>query len=423
MNGSVLSPMRTILDTFGQIFRTLWAHKLRSFLTMFGIAWGVGSLLLLVGLGEGFRTGNARQLNEIGENIMFIFPGRTPAIPGNQNSGRQYKLNYQDYQDVLRECPHVRAAVPVLSRGDLRAVSEWNSANGQVIGAEPQFRGVRFLPMNQGRWLSTQDESERRNVAVLGSEVAKNLYPGHPIVGTFILLNSQRFEIIGTLSPVGRGDNNSTNQRIYVPYSTMSTYFPLKGEGEANAISFINYQPRSRDEHVLTRNEVRRVVARNHGFDYNNEDAFDEWDTIRSAQMVGKIFDAMNMFLGSVGLVTLALGAIGIINIMLVSVTERTREIGLRKALGATNRSILFQFFMEGVLLTVVSGGIGMGMAAAFMAALGTLPSPPGFDTPKLVASSATLAIVSLSLAGIIAGVYPARKAAMLTPVDALRAD
>ena len=423
MHAAVFTPMRTVIDTFAQIFRTLWAHKLRSFLTMFGIAWGVGSLLLLVGLGEGFRTGNVRQLNEIGENIMFIFPGRTPTITGNQNSGRQYKLTYQDYLDIVRECPDVLAAVPVLSRQDLRAVSEWNSANGQVLGAEPQFRGVRFLPINQGRWLSDLDESERRNVAVLGSEVAKNLYPGNPIVGTYMLLNGQRFEVIGVLRPVGRGDNNSTNQRIYIPFSTMSTYFPLKGEGEQRAISFINFQPRVRDQHILARDEVRRVIARNHGFDYHNEDAFDEWDTIRSAQMVGKIFDAMNMFLGSVGLVTLGLGAIGIINIMLVSVSERTREIGLRKALGATNRSILFQFFMEGVLLTLVSGGIGMALAAAFMAALGTLPSPPGFDTPKLVASSATLAIASLSIAGIIAGVYPARKAAMLTPVEALRAD
>src|SRR5512133_3208524 len=109
MRAAVFSPMRTAIDTFAQIFRTLWAHKLRSFLTMFGIAWGVGSLLLLVGLGEGFRTGNVRQLNEIGENIMFIFPGRTPTIPGNQNSGRQYKLTYQDYVDIVRECPDVIA--------------------------------------------------------------------------------------------------------------------------------------------------------------------------------------------------------------------------------------------------------------------------------------------------------------------------
>jgi putative ABC transport system permease protein len=238
-----------------------------------------------------------------------------------------------------------------------------------------------------------------------------------------MLLNGLRFEVIGALDPVGRGDNNSTNQRVYIPYSTMSTYFPLTGEGEAGAVSWVNYQPRTRDGHELARKQVRRVVARNHGFDYSNDDAFEEWDTIRSAQMVGKIFDAMNMFLGSVGLVTLALGAIGIINIMLVSVSERTREIGLRKALGATNRSILFQFFMEGVLLTLVSGGVGMAFAASLMAALGKLPSPPGFDTPKLVASSATLAILSLSLAGIVAGLYPARKAATLTPVEALRAE
>ncbi len=415
--------MRTLFDTFAQIFRTLWAHKLRSFLTMFGIAWGVGSLLLLVGLGEGFRTGNRRHLDEIGENIMFIFPGRTPAVPGNPNSGRWYKLTYRDYQDITRECPDVLTAAPLLSRQDLRAVSEWNSANGQVIGSEPQFRGIRYLPVKQGRWLTAQDEGERRNVAVLGSEVAKNLYPGHPVLGTFMLLNGLRFEVIGVLDVVGRGDNNSTNQRIYIPYSTMATYFPLTGEGDAGALSSVNYQPRSREGHIVARDEVRRVVARNHGFDYHNEDAFEEWDTIRSAQMVGKIFDAMNMFLGSVGLVTLALGAIGIINIMLVSVSERTREIGLRKALGATNRSILFQFFMEGVLLTLVSGGIGIAFAAVLMAALGKLPSPPGFDTPKLVASSATLALTSLSLAGIVAGLYPARKAALLQPVEALRSE
>ena len=413
--------MQPVVDIFGQVFRTLWAHKLRSFLTMFGIAWGVGSLLLLVGLGEGFRTGNRRQLDEIGENIMFVFPGRTPSIGGNQNSGRFYKLTYQDYHDIVRECPHVASATPVLQRQDLRSVSEWNSGSGQVIGVEPQFRGIRFLPMAQGRWLNDQDLKERRNVAVLGTEMVKNLFPGHPVLGSSILINGLRFEVVGVLRSVGRGENNSTNQRVYIPYSTMAVYYPLKGEGNADALSFINYTPTVRDDHEIARDEVRRVIARNHDFDYRNEDAFDEWDTIQSAEMVGKIFDAMNAFLGSVGLVTLALGAIGIINIMLVSVTERTREIGLRKALGATNRSILFQFFMEGVLLTLVSGGLGMGAAAALMSALGTLPQPQGFDTPKLVASSATLAIVSLSIAGIVAGLYPARKAAMLTPVEALR--
>jgi putative ABC transport system permease protein len=162
-------------------------------------------------------------------------------------------------------------------------------------------------------------------------------------------------------------------------------------------------------------------VARNHGFDYRNEDAFDEWDTIRTVDSVGKIFDAMNAFLGSVGLVTLTLGAIGIINIMLVAVADRTREIGLRKAVGATNGSIMFQFFVEGAFLTVLSGGVGMGFAAILMAALSRLPSPAGFDPPKLVPSTAALAIGALAIAGVAAGLYPARRAALLQPVEALR--
>jgi putative ABC transport system permease protein len=175
------------------------------------------------------------------------------------------------------------------------------------------------------------------------------------------------------------------------------------------------------DEHLVAKDEVEKLVARNHGFDYHDKNAFEGWDTIQSSQMVGKIFDAMNLFLGAVGMVTLALGAIGVVNIMLITVSERTREIGLRKALGATNRSILLQFFLEGTLLTLLSGLIGMGTAAAFMAVLGTQHGPGGFDPPKLVPSTAMLAIGSLTLAGVVAGLYPARKAAMLQPVEAMR--
>jgi putative ABC transport system permease protein len=202
----------------------------------------------------------------------------------------------------------------------------------------------------------------------------------------------------------------------------MRQYFPPLNVGSVqDAISFMNYQPRTRDVHEVAKTEVHKIIARNHGFDYTIPEAFDEWDTIKSVDQVGKIFDAMNLFLGSVGLVTLALGAIGIINIMLVAVADRTREIGLRKALGATNRSIMFQFFIEGAFLTLLSGGLGMGGAAALMAALSTLPQPPGFDTPKLVPTTAALAIGSLAFAGVVAGLYPARKAATLQPVDALR--
>ena len=240
-------------------------------------------------------------------------------------------------------------------------------------------------------------------------------------MGASIILNDISFEVIGTVQRVGRGDDNSTNMRGYVPYHVMATLFPLKGEGHEYSISFINYQPRVTDEHLLAQDEVRKIVARNHGFDFHDKNAFEGWDTIQNSKAVGLIFDAMNMFLGAVGLVTLALGAIGVINIMLVTVSERTREIGLRMALGATRRSILAQFFLEGVSLTLFSGLIGMGLAAGLMAVLGLQPGEGGFDPPKLVPATAILAIGSLTLAGVIAGLYPARKAAMLQPVEALR--
>ncbi|HLX82943.1 MAG TPA: ABC transporter permease [Terriglobales bacterium] len=413
--------MQMVIDVFAQIFGTLWAHKLRSFLTMFGIAWGVGSLLLLVGLGEGFRSGNKRGLSEYGENIMMIFPGRAPAVQGSINSARQYRLTYQDYLDIKKESPHIKAITPVLATTDVHAVSEFATASGQLTGAEPQYNGIRFLPLKLGRWLNDLDETQKRNVIVLGDEMTRNLFPGRPAVGAFVLMNGFRFEVVGTLKRVGRGDDNSTNTRAYIPFQVMRSNFPIKGEEAFDAITAINFQPRIADEHLIALDEAHRVIARNHHFDYRDEDAFEGWDTVKQAQMMGTIFDAMNEFLGTVGLVTLALGAIGVVNIMLIAVTERTREIGLRKALGATNRSIMLQFFAEGILLTLASGLIGMGLAGGLMALLSNYNGAGGFDPPRLVPRTAILAIASLAVAGVAAGLYPARKAAGLEPVEALR--
>ena len=413
--------MRMLLDIIRQSMATLWAHKLRSFLTMFGIAWGVGSLLLLVGLGEGFRSGQTKQLANLGQDIMFIFPGRIPAVEGSLQSGLTYHFTYDDYLALRNQARTLKTVSAVINREDIRAVSDYGSTNGQVFGIAPEYNQIRNVPVGTGRWLNDQDNVEHRRVAVVGWELLKNVFPGRPAVGATILLNGVRFDVIGVLAKVGQDGNNGTNARIFVPIETMRELFPLKGDNVENAISFINYRPLNKAEHLASKTEVHEIIARRHNFNPKLEDAFEDWDTIENSQRVDKIFNAMDYFLGVVGLVTLGLGAIGIINIMLVSVAERTKEIGLRKALGATHQNIMTQFFVEGAFLTAFSGGIGLAITIAFVTVLAMLPAPEGFDTPRIVPLSALAAIASLTIAGVSAGLYPACKAALLPPVEALR--
>jgi putative ABC transport system permease protein len=414
--------MQWLVDILGQIFSTLWSHKLRSFLTMFGIAWGVGSLLLLLGLGEGFRSGNQKRLDTVGENVMFIFGGRIPAGNNSMLASRYYHLTYDDYRSLLQQ-EHIAAATPVISRGDLHLASDWGTSNGQVFGIEPAFQKIRTTPLAQGRLLNDLDVDQKRPVAVIGTEMVRILFPGRPAVGGTILINGLRFEVVGTLKMIGRGKNINDNQRVLIPFTEMRENFPLTGEGNREALSYINFQPRERSMHWYAKSEARMAIAANHRFDPQTPDAFDDWDSLETAETIGKLSDAMNTFLGAVGLVTLGLGAIGVVNIMLVNVSERTREIGLRKALGATSRNILFHFFLEGLIITGLSGLAGLAGAWGVTRLLALLPPMEGFDMPHIVPLSAAMAMGGLALAGIFAGLYPARQAAKLQPVEALRAE
>jgi putative ABC transport system permease protein len=415
--------MQSFSDTLGQVFQAIAANKLRTFLTMFGIAWGVGSLLVLVGLGEGFRSGQRRNLSHLGNDLVMMWNGNIPAVANQHTGMRPYELTMGDAAAVSR-LPEVRAVTVELSRSDLYEVSQWSNTSSHVMGVTPNYAAVRYIPLATGRFLDDADLAQNRRVAVLGFKAANILFNGRPMLGETITINGTAFSVVGAVDKISRGNNDWDDQKVYLPVTTMQQMFPLKGDNiPEDALTSIQYQPTTKGDAVAAVAAVHRVIGERHGFDPTLTDAFQEWDTIEEMKMIGAIFTAMDVFLGGVGIVTLGLGAVGIINIMLVSVTERTSEIGLRKALGATKGSILSQFFWEGLLLTGISGVIGIVLSAGFMGLLqyALTDKMPGWDPPRLVPWSAALALTALVLSGVAAGLYPASKAAQMDPVEALR--
>jgi putative ABC transport system permease protein len=279
------------------------------------------------------------------------------------------------------------------------------------------------MELGEGRPINEADFTEVRNVAVIGDDVKKQLFAERRTVGSEIRISGIPFLIIGELKhkDQNNGYNGLDGRKILIPYTTMAKNFPDPRFTDNGYLSDIVMVPVSADVHEDAVRQVKNVLARLHGFDPTDEGALWVWDTVESARLVGSIFDSMQLFLGFVAVVTLSLGGVGVMNIMLVSIAERTREIGLKKAIGATRRRILLDFFLESLTLTMTSGFVGLLFAWGVSSLVNRLPMPAYFSGLPITRTTAAIAFLTLTAVGILSGIYPARRASKLSPVEALR--
>ncbi len=406
-----------------QTVRNIWAHKLRSTLTMFGISWGIASIVFMIAIGEGFKIGYRNMLYSMGTDLVIFWPGRTTRQAGGQRAGREVRFTYEDIRAIQQDCYLVRHVTAELA-GPLQMRSRFNSGVFSTHGITPVYQQIRSMNLGEGRLISETDMREERPVCVIGDVVKQQLFAGRPAVGAQIYICDVPFTVIGEMSK--KEQQNSYNgldgYKVLIPYTAMARYFPdprpFIGPGHIDNILFM---PAAADDHTEAVKQVRRVLGRRHGFDPEDRGAIWCWDTVEQAQLVSGIYDSMEMFLGFVALVTLALGGIGVMNIMLVSVAERTREIGIKQAVGATPGRILLEFFLESVTLTLFSGLVGLALAWGICALVSRMPLPTLFAGLPVGATTALVAFGTLVLVGILAAIYPARRASVMVPVEALR--
>ncbi len=408
-----------LMESVRSALRSLSANKLRSALTMLGIIIGVAAVIALMGVGRGAQHAIDTQINSMGTNLLFVSPGAVNEGGVRQAQGSMQSLTYEDAL-ALADPQNVPAAAGVAPevRNFGQVVYLGNNTNTQIVGVTPDYENVRNYKVQSGEFVNQQNVNGRSLVAVIGANVANTLFGGGDPVGQSIRINNVTFRVIGLLETKGGSGFGNQDDQVLVPLTTALSRLQRNRFGAGNVVSQISVQVGDARQMDEATQQIGEVLRTRHHVRY--EDDFQirsQQDMLASANQITGV---LTLFLGGVAGISLLVGGIGIMNIMLVSVTERTREIGIRKAIGATRNNVLLQFLTEATILSVLGGVIGIVLGAGIARLVAGVPMGAITMQPVIALDSILLATLFSLCVGLFFGIYPAYRASSLNPIDAL---